>query len=39
MRYQIVNGLIVDVETGEVVEDLVLYEIIDLQLDYYNNHH
>jgi hypothetical protein len=36
MRYQIVDGLIIDVETGEVV-DTIIYELIDLQLDHYNN--
>jgi hypothetical protein len=38
MRYQIVDGLIIDIETGEVV-DTIIDEIAYLQLDYYNNHH
>jgi hypothetical protein len=36
IRY--INGYLINEETGEVIEDLVLYELIDLQLDYYNNH-
>jgi len=37
MRYVINQGLIIDQETGEVV-DIVIDEITYLQLDYYNNH-
>jgi hypothetical protein len=42
MKYTISYGFIVNTETGEVVDE-VMYEIQDLQLDYYlqqdyNNH-
>jgi hypothetical protein len=38
VKYIVNNGLVIDVETGEVV-DTIIYELIDLQLDYYNNSH
>jgi len=36
MKYTISNGYIIDKETGEVLEQ-IYYEIVDLQIDYWNN--
>jgi len=36
--YTIQDGYIVNVENGEIV-DTVIFELQDLQLDYYNNSH